>query len=33
MTLALLAAFVVSLSYLSSDLIYLAIDPRIRLTG
>jgi ABC-type dipeptide/oligopeptide/nickel transport system permease component len=33
MTLALLAAFVVSLSYLSSDLIYLAIDPRIRLSG
>lgn len=33
MTLALLAAFVVSLSYLSTDLIYLAIDPRIRLTA
>jgi ABC-type dipeptide/oligopeptide/nickel transport system permease component len=33
MTLALLAAFVVSVSYLLSDLIYLAIDPRIRLSG
>jgi ABC-type dipeptide/oligopeptide/nickel transport system permease component len=32
MTLALLAAFVVSLSYLSTDLLYLGIDPRVRLT-
>lgn len=32
MTLALLAAFVVSVSYLLTDLVYLAIDPRIRLT-
>ncbi len=31
MTLALLAAFVVSVAYLTTDLIYLAIDPRIRL--
>jgi peptide/nickel transport system permease protein len=32
MTLALLAACVVSLAYLAVDLLYLAIDPRIRLT-
>jgi ABC-type dipeptide/oligopeptide/nickel transport system permease component len=32
MTLALLAAFVVSLSYLSTDLLYLVIDPRVRLS-
>lgn len=33
MTLALLAAFVVSISYLLTDLVYLAIDPRIRLAS
>jgi peptide/nickel transport system permease protein len=32
MTLALLAALVVSLAYLTTDLLYLAIDPRIRLS-
>jgi peptide/nickel transport system permease protein len=31
MTLALLAAFVVSIAYLLTDLLYLVIDPRIRL--
>ncbi|MCC7023549.1 MAG: ABC transporter permease [Thermomicrobiales bacterium] len=33
MTLALLAALVVSLAYLSTDLLYLMIDPRIRLAS
>jgi ABC-type dipeptide/oligopeptide/nickel transport system permease component len=32
MTLALLAALVVSLAYLTTDLLYLVIDPRIRLS-
>jgi ABC-type dipeptide/oligopeptide/nickel transport system permease component len=32
MTLALLAALVVSLAYLTTDLVYVAIDPRIRLS-